>query len=72
MKTKYYKYTLQGEYSEGEALQKLGEAATEGYVVRIDNERGQTHVYLASSADKKTVPGLAGKEVKEADVTKLF
>ena len=72
MKTKYYKYTLQGEYSEGDALKKLGEAASEGYIVRIDNERGQTHVYLASSADKKTAPTLARKEVKEDEVTKLF
>ncbi|MEO8436244.1 MAG: hypothetical protein ABI596_15185 [Pyrinomonadaceae bacterium] len=72
MKTKYYKYTLQGEYSHDDALRKLGEAATEGYVVRIDNERGQTHIYLASSADKKTAQGLARKEVSEGDVTKLF
>lgn len=72
MKTKYYKYTLKGDHSAEDALRQLGEAASESYIVRIDNGRGQTHVYLASWADKKAGKGPPRKEVSESAVKKLY
>lgn len=47
MKTKYYRYTLEGEQSADEAHRALGEEASHGLIVRVDNLGGQTHVYVA-------------------------
>ena len=81
MKTKYYRYTLEGEHSAEEALRRLGEAASEGMVVRIDKVGGQTHIYIArqSSGEKATLTArrkqpetgkLKVKEVSKSEVTK--
>jgi hypothetical protein len=81
MKTKYHKYSLKGDHSAVDAQRALGEAASQGTIVRIDSGRGETHVYVASeetsgskpaAAGKKTAPaGIKRQEVKESDVTKL-
>lgn len=82
MKTKYYRYTLEGEQSADEAQRALGEEASEGMVVRVDNIGGQTHVYVArqgtgaaksaSTGGKKaaTASRLKVKEVSESEVMK--
>lgn len=80
MKTKYHKYSLQGDQSAADAQRALGEAAEQGAIVRIDSGGGQTHVYVASpeasgapKADgpKKTAPAVKGQKVSESDVTKF-
>lgn len=82
MKTKYYRYTLEGEHSAEAALQILGEAASQGMIVRIDQVGGQTQVYLATqvaagaksslaAGKRETAAGkLKVKEVSEKQVTK--
>jgi hypothetical protein len=82
MKTKYYRYTLEGEHSAEEAVRMLGDAASQGMIVRIDNIGGQTQVYIASqipTGAKSTLPAgkrekgagkLKVKEVSKSEVTK--
>ena len=80
MKTKYFKYTLQGEHSADDALRALGDAASQGVVVRVDHTGGQTHLYIAAqgttnaiSAKKVAAPNkVRVEEVLELDVTKIF
>jgi hypothetical protein len=75
MKTYYYRYTLQGELSATEAQGALGEAASQGTIVRVDIMSGQTQVYMASPATinvKAALPGSAkAAEVSEHEVTKI-
>ena len=76
MKTTYYRYTLEGEHSAEAAQSALGEAGSQGLIVRIDNAGGKTHVYLASQAKPATGKkafrgGLKGVAVSESEVTKL-
>lgn len=80
MKTKYHKYSLQGDQSAADAQRALGEAAEQGVIVRIDSGGGQTHVYVASpetsgapreDGAKKTAPAVKGQEVSESDITKF-
>ncbi len=82
MKTEYYRYTLQGEHSAEDAQRALGDAASQGIIVRVDNISGQTHVYIASqetgttkaasTGAKKTATGdIKVKEVSESEVTKI-
>jgi len=83
MKTRYYKYTLQGERSPEDAQRAVAGAAPESNIVRIDNVRGQTHVYVATqdtgavqSASTIGRPATASsdlkaEEVSESDVTKI-
>jgi hypothetical protein len=81
MATKYYRYTLEGEQGADEAQRKLGEEASDGMIVRVDNVGGQTHVYIArqatagaksaATAGKKAAAGrLKVKEVSESEVRK--
>jgi hypothetical protein len=82
MKTKYYRYTLEGEQSPDEAQRALGEEASQDLIVRVDNVGGQTHVYVArqgTSGAKSASSGgrkesaarrLKVKEVSEKDVLK--
>jgi len=67
---KYFRYTLRGEVAPHEAIRKLGDAAAEGVIVRVENKGGQTHVYLASKK-ALSVPGAEVAEVSEKDVTTL-
>jgi hypothetical protein len=75
MKTYYYRYTLQGELSATVAQSSLGEAASQGIVVRMDHRGGQTHVYIASHAAmnmKASLPsGVKAAKVSEKEVTKI-
>jgi ribosomal protein S8E len=83
MKTKYYRYTLEGEHSFEEAQRTLGEDTAAGMVVRVDTVGGQTHVYLArqdtggaksaSTGRKKAVTAgrLKVKEVPESEILKF-
>ena len=81
MKAKYYKYTLQGAHSAEDAQRALGDAASEGIIVRVNNAGGQTHVYVAAqgtgapklaSGEKTATPsGFKREEVSESDVTKI-
>jgi GH35 family endo-1,4-beta-xylanase len=79
MKTKYYKFTLEGEHSADDAQRALGDAAAQGIVVRVDNVGGQTHLYIAAQGISDTTSGkkaaVAGgvkvEEVSELDVTKI-
>ncbi len=87
MKTKYYKYTLKGEYSADEAQRAIGDAGPQGLVVRIDSARGETNLYIASqggagSSGTKKAASTKGKkaaapsgvkfvEVSEKEVTKI-
>jgi|WetSurMetagenome_2_1015567.scaffolds.fasta_scaffold00608_10 hypothetical protein len=76
MKTKFIKYTLQGEYSVDDAFRTLGDAAMQGLVVRVDNIAGQTHLYIAvqgavaAISPKKTATpiGVKVEEVSEPDI----
>lgn len=82
MKTKYYRYTLEGEQSVEEAQRALGEDAANGMIVRVDNVGGQTHIYVArqetggaksaSAGGKKaaTAGRLKAKVVSESEVLK--
>ena len=82
MKTKYYRYTLEGEQSVEEAQRALGEDAADDLVVRVDNVDGQTHIYVArqetggaksaSAGGKKaaTAGRLKAKVVSESEVLK--
>lgn len=82
MKTKYYKYTLKGEHSAEDAQRALGDAASEGNIVRVDNAGGETHIYVATQGTDPTkspspggktaaASGLTAKEVSESDVTRI-
>ena len=82
MKTKYHRYTLQGELSAEDAQRALGDAASQGLIVRLDNIGGQTHVYIASQdtgsakgassgAKTKVSGGVKVKKVSESEVTKI-
>jgi len=79
MKTKYLRYTLQGEFSADEALHALGAAGSQGTILRFENSRGQTHLYLAAheaafakGKKKETTTGkVKVKEVSGLDVTKI-
>lgn len=82
MATKYYRYTLEGEHGADEAQRTLGEEASDGMIVRVDNVGGQTHVYVArqstagakaaATGGKKAAAAgrLKVKEVSESDVRK--
>ncbi|HYG82041.1 MAG TPA: hypothetical protein VD861_16705 [Pyrinomonadaceae bacterium] len=80
MRTKYYRYTLEGEQSFEEAQRTLGGDAANGMVVRVDNVGGQTHVYVArqdtggaksaSAGGKKAAGRLKAKVVSESEVLK--
>jgi hypothetical protein len=48
MKYKYTRYTIKGEKSAAEAQNTLGEAASQGVIVRVDTGGGQTQVYIAT------------------------
>ena len=79
MKIKYYRYTLQGEFSAEDAQRELSDAGSQGLIVRLDNVGGQTHVYVASegesiaksTAKKTATRGIQAEEVSEKDVTKI-
>jgi len=75
MKTKYYRYTLQGEHSVEDAQRTLGDAVSDSLIVRVDNAGGKTHVYVASqgtgAAKSPTTAGVKAEEVSEGDVTKI-
>jgi hypothetical protein len=79
MKTKYHKYSLQGDHSAADAQRALGEAAEQGAIVRIDSGGGQTHIYVANpettaapkESPKKSAPAVKGQEVTESDITKF-
>jgi hypothetical protein len=80
MKTKYYRYTLKGEHSAEDAQRKIGDAAAQGLLLRIDNFGGETQVYIASqgasqsaksSATKASTSDIKVEEVLEKDVTNL-
>ena len=47
MGTTYVKYTIEGEHSPEAAQRKLGDVAASGVIVRIDVDRGKTHIYIA-------------------------
>jgi len=70
MATKYYRHTLQGEHSVEEALRALGDAASNGLIVRVDTAQGQTHVTVAAAEPSKAAAGAKITEVSERDVTK--
>lgn len=82
MATKYYRYTLEEEQGAEEAQRTLGEEASDGMIVRVDNVSGQTHVYVArqvtagaksaATGGKKAaaVGRLKVKEVSESEVRK--
>lgn len=83
MKTKYYRYTLKGEYSGEDAQRKLGDAAAQGLILRVDNFGGETQVYIASQGASAAGPAAGGakkvkasndikvEEVSEKDITKF-
>jgi hypothetical protein len=81
MKTTYTRYTLDGEHSADAAQRALGEAASQGLVVRLDVKGGKTHIYLASQGKsevkalgrgkKAAVGAIKGVVVSESEVTKL-
>ncbi|HVG31425.1 MAG TPA: hypothetical protein VM911_00035 [Pyrinomonadaceae bacterium] len=48
MKYKYMRYTIKGEKSAAEAQSALGDAASQGLIVRVDTSGGQTQVYIAT------------------------
>jgi hypothetical protein len=79
MGTRYYRYTLAGEHTVGEAQRALGEQASQGMIVRVDTVGGQTHLYVAQpeavahlipSARREAASGVQVEEVSESDVTK--
>ena len=79
MKTKYTKYTLKGEHPADEAQKALGDAASQGVVVRVDTSGAETNVYVAgddtastarSAADTKAA-GTSSADVSESDITKI-
>ncbi len=85
MKNKYYRYTLKGDHTLGEAQRALGDAAAQSTVVRVDSGGGQTKVYVAgggATAAKgakaaggqkaaTTAAGVKVEEVSESEVLKL-
>ena len=79
MKTKYYRYTLKGEYSAEDAQRALGDVGSQGLVVRLDNIKGETHVYLAHDSETakavskaaKAMSSVKFKEVSEDDIMKF-
>lgn len=80
MKTRYYKYTLKGQKSADEAQSALGDAASQGTIVRIDTGGGQTLVYVATEGSVESssgrgkaaaAGGLKGEVVSEKDVTRI-
>jgi hypothetical protein len=48
MKYKYMRYTIKGEKSAAEAQSAIGEAASQGVIVRVEASGGQTQVYIAT------------------------
>ena len=80
MKTKYYRYTLLGDHSAEDAQRAIGAAASRGLVVRLDNVKGETHLYVAqdsgaakvaSTKSKGMSTDIKVKEVSEKDITRL-
>ena len=82
MKTKYYRYTLKGEHSAEDAQRKIGGAAAQGEIVRVDSYGGTTQLYIASMGESTapSTPAAASpaaasdiqvEEVSEKDVTKI-
>lgn len=83
MTYKFLRYTIKGEKSAAEAQSAIGEAASQGVIVRLDTGGGQTQVYIAtpdtgggkpaakSAAKAKQPTGFKVEEVTEADVTKV-
>jgi hypothetical protein len=71
MKYKYMRYTIKGEKSAAEAQSALGEAASQGVIVRIDTSGGQTQVYIATpdtggtGGAKPAAAGKAGVKAKQ-------
>jgi hypothetical protein len=77
MKTRYIRYTLQGEHSAADAQTALGEPGTQGLVVRVDTGAGETQIYLATertlaAMSAKLSRGIKAKEVSASEVTKIF
>jgi hypothetical protein len=80
---KYMRYTIKGEKSAAEAQIEIGEAASQGLIVRVETGGGQTHLYIAApdtnEAKSAATAGAKGsqpagfrvEEVSEADVTKI-
>jgi len=85
MTYKFLRYTIKGEKTAAEAQSALGEAASQGVIVRLDTGGGQTQIYIAApdtggaktataskaGAKAKQPSGFKVEEVTEADVTKV-
>ncbi len=76
MRTRYYRYTVQGEHSAADAQSVLGDAGSQGLIVRVDTIGGETHIYLASESGsgvmKAASPrGVKVKEVSARDVVRI-
>ena len=75
MKTKYYRYTLEGEHSVEDAQRTLSDAVSDSLIVRVDTAGGKTNVYVASqgagAAKSRTTGGVKAEEVSEGEVTKI-
>jgi hypothetical protein len=81
MKTKFQKYTIQGNHSADQAHRALADFAPQGTIVRIDSGGGQTQVYVASqeisaaspeAGETKKMPReIKVQEVSETDITKF-
>jgi hypothetical protein len=83
MTYKFLRYTIKGEKTAAEAQSALGEAASQGMIVRLDTGGGQTQIYIAApdtggaktaakaGAKAKQPSGVKVEEVTEADVTKV-
>jgi hypothetical protein len=83
MTYKFLRYTIKGEKSAAEAQSAIGEAASQGVIVRVDTSGGQTQVYIAapdtggakltaaSGAKAKQPTWVKVEEVTEADVTRI-
>jgi hypothetical protein len=69
MKTKYYRYTLDGSHAAAEAQAALGDAGSQGLIVRVDTGRDQTHVYVASEIAAAAMRAAAPQRVKFKEVT---
>src|SRR5262245_6469030 len=73
VRSKFYRYTLDGRYTPEAAIAALGEAAAHGQVVRIDVADKETHVIVAATTAPRRSAKFSGAvklsgEVKEDDV----
>ena len=81
MPTKFYRYTLEGEHSTEDAQRKIGSAAAESLVLRVEYSGGRTQLYVASqeagragrkaAAAKTAAPAVKVEEVSEKEVTTI-